>query len=182
MKWIFQGYPYFINAKLPRTFFFKGLLRYKAISLFFLSFLIAWATQAQNPIATENALPGNPSSQWDISGAGDPTIQGFATEISVNKGSTVNFKINVTGTNKNFSINIYRLGYYQGNGARLISNLGTFTGVTQPSPSINASVGLVDCGNWSQSPVGRFLPVRFPVFILQNLPAAITADQAISFL
>ena len=126
-------------------------VRAKISFLFFSVFFITWATQAQNPIATENALPGNPSSQWDISGAGDPTIQGFATEISVNKGSTVNFKINVTGTNKNFSINIYRLGYYQGNGARLISNLGSFTGVTQPSPSINASVGLVDCGNWSQS-------------------------------
>ena len=37
-----------------------------------------------NPIEAENCLAGNPASQWDISGAGDSTIQGFATDISVN--------------------------------------------------------------------------------------------------
>ncbi len=38
-----------------------------------------------NPIVAENCLPGNPPSQWDVSGAGDPSIQGFATQISVNR-------------------------------------------------------------------------------------------------
>src|SRR4030095_11172033 len=38
------------------------------------------------PIVAENALTGNPASEWDVSGAGDPTIQGFATDISVNVG------------------------------------------------------------------------------------------------
>src|SRR4030095_7003707 len=46
-----------------------------------------------NPIVCENALPGNPYTEWDISGAGNPNIQGFATDISVNKGETVRFKI-----------------------------------------------------------------------------------------
>ena len=32
-----------------------------------------------NPITAENCLTGNPASEWDISGAGDATIQGFAT-------------------------------------------------------------------------------------------------------
>jgi hypothetical protein len=32
-------------------------------------------------------------SEWDVSGAGDPSIQGFATDISVNKGETVSFKV-----------------------------------------------------------------------------------------
>src|SRR5580704_1303979 len=45
-----------------------------------------------NAIEAENCLPGNPPSQWDVSGAGDPTIQGFATDISVNLGQTINFK------------------------------------------------------------------------------------------
>ena len=49
---------------------------------------------AQNPIAIENALPGNPASEWDISGAGDLSIQGFPTSISVNHGNTINFKVN----------------------------------------------------------------------------------------
>ena len=37
-----------------------------------------------NEIVAENCLPGSPPSVWDVSGAGDPNIQGFATEISVN--------------------------------------------------------------------------------------------------
>lgn len=104
----------------------------------------------QNPIVVENALPGNPKTEWDISGAGDLSIQGFATDISVNKGGTIRFKIDVDPVTT-YTIRIYRLGYYQGNGARLITNLGTFNGVAQPSPSTNSTTGLVNCNNWSES-------------------------------
>ena len=151
MKWIFQGYPYYVNTKLPDFSLFQVWFRNKAVILIFLSFLLSWSVQSQNSIVTENALTGNSSSEWDVSGAGDLSIQGFATDISVNKGSTVRFKVNVTGASTNYSIRIYRLGYYQGNGARLITNLGTFAGVSQPSPITEASTGMVDCGNWSES-------------------------------
>ena len=52
-----------------------------------------------NPIVCENSKTGNPSSEWDISGAGSTSIQGFATDISVNRGQTVRFKINTTAIN-----------------------------------------------------------------------------------
>ncbi|HEY1007273.1 MAG TPA: N,N-dimethylformamidase beta subunit family domain-containing protein, partial [Sphingobacteriaceae bacterium] len=106
--------------------------------------------RAQNPIITENSLPGNPKSEWDITGAGDMAIQGFATDMSVNKGSTVRFKIDVQA-NTTYSIRIYRLGYYQGNGARRVDQLGPFNGIRQPSPVSQSSTGLVDCGNWTES-------------------------------
>lgn len=108
-------------------------------------------TSAQNPIVTENALPGNPASEWQISGAGDLSIQGFATDISVNKDQTVHFKIKTTATD--YSIDIYRLGYYNGDGARKVGT-GQVTATlpqTQPSPLTDAITGLVDCGNWSES-------------------------------
>jgi len=38
----------------------------------------------RNPIEAENCLPGNPSSQWYVVGAGSTNIQGFTTDISVN--------------------------------------------------------------------------------------------------
>ena len=72
-------------------------------------------------IACENTLPGDPPSDWQVSGAGDPTIQGFATSISVNVGETVYFKINTPAAS--YHIDILRLGYYQGNGARLIASI-----------------------------------------------------------
>ena len=80
--------------------------------------------QAQtNPIVSENMLAGSPQSEWDIVGSGDPTIQGFATDISVNKGSIVNFKIKLDPNASDYIIDIYRLGYYQGDGARKVASV-----------------------------------------------------------
>src|SRR4051812_5180530 len=76
-----------------------------------------------NAIVAENCLPGNPASQWDIPTAdgGDLSLQGFATDISVNKGETVHFKINSTASA--YTIDIYRIGYYGGSGARKIDSV-----------------------------------------------------------
>lgn len=113
-------------------------------------FGLSISMHAQNEIVQENQLPGNPSSEWDISGAGDLSIQGFATDISVNRGGRIHFKINVTD-GASYTIKIYRLGYYAGKGARLIDDLGTYTGQQQLSPIVQSAVGLVDCGNWDES-------------------------------
>ncbi len=53
-------------SRILRTRPFWMQLLFPLIAL--LSFFFA---SAQNPIVTENALPGNPSSEWQISGAGD---------------------------------------------------------------------------------------------------------------
>ena len=104
-----------------------------------------------NPIESENCLPGNPDSQWDVSGAGDPTIQGFATDISVNAGQTISFKINTDASV--YTIEIYRMGYYAGMGARLITILKPTATLPQVQSSCfsDATTGLVDCGNWAVS-------------------------------
>lgn len=100
----------------------------------------------------ENQLAGTPQSIWRIApGKDSTTIQGFTTAISTNLGGTVQFKIdNLTG-NPNYQIDIYRLGYYGGDGARLITSLQhqAATSVVQPNPLTDASTGLVDAGNWS---------------------------------
>src|SRR5436305_11881831 len=103
-----------------------------------------------NPIVAENLLPGTPQSVWDVPGAGDPTIQGFASDISVNQGQTIGFKINDTARAP-YHIDIYRLGYYEGLGARLVSTISAAQtqGVVQPSPKFDPATALVDAGNWS---------------------------------
>src|ERR1700741_544631 len=111
-----------------------SVCRKKLLTLFPALAFAVITTHAQNPIVTENALAGTPKSTWDVSGAGDLSIQGFATDISVNKGQTIHFKIE-TSPAANYTITIYRLGYYQGNGARLIASLGTFSGIVQPNGS-----------------------------------------------
>jgi methionine-rich copper-binding protein CopC len=110
------------------------------------------APVASNPITIENALAGTDSSIWDISGAGDSTLQGFATDISVNVGQTISFKIKDTSLAQ-YHIEIYRMGYYGGKGARLITTISSSQTLrqTQPAPLTDAATGLVDCGNWAVS-------------------------------
>jgi N,N-dimethylformamidase beta subunit-like, C-terminal/Domain of unknown function (DUF4082)/Bacterial Ig-like domain/Bacterial Ig domain len=100
-------------------------------------------------IACENSLPGSPSSEWQISGSGSANLQGFSTDISVDVGSTIGFKIDTTLSS--FLIDIYRIGYYGGDGARKVASLGTVNGTNQPNCQTQSSTGLIDCGNWSQS-------------------------------
>ena len=104
-----------------------------------------------NPIEAENCLPGNPSSQWDVSGAGDLTIQGFATDISVNVGGTIYFKIQTDA--HAYSIDIYRVGYYGGMGARQVASISPSVPLPQSQPACvtDTTVELTDCGNWAIS-------------------------------
>jgi hypothetical protein len=124
----------------------------KFIILFLFCVYAFNSTLSQNAIVTENLKTGVPATAWDIPGgtSGDLSIQGFATDISVNRGGTLTFKVDVnSGTDKVFDITIYRIGYYQGNGARLIADLGNFTGIAQNACGYNSTTGLTDCGNWT---------------------------------
>src|SRR5262245_44948723 len=104
-----------------------------------------------NPIVCENSKPGTPASQWDITGSGSSTIQGFATDISVNQGQTVAFKVKTPATS--YRLDIYRLGYYGGLGARLIATVQPSATLPQTQPACvkKSATGLTDCGNWGVS-------------------------------
>lgn len=105
---------------------------------------------AANPIVLENQLAGNPQSEWDIVGIGDTNIQGFSTDISVNVGQRVDFKIDDVVTAP-YRLDIYRMGFYAGLGARKVATVPSSQTlrVAQPAPLTNATTGLVDAGNWS---------------------------------
>ena len=118
--------------------------------------VVAAATTSCDPatsgvVVCENQQPGAPQAQWDVVGTGDSTLQGFATDISVNAGSTVRFKVKSTASA--YRVDIYRLGYYQGNGARLVTSFLPQAGYPQAQPACltDAASGLIDCGNWAES-------------------------------
>jgi hypothetical protein len=104
-----------------------------------------------NAIACENSKPGTDPSIWDIDGAGDDDIQGFATDISVNVGGTIQFKIDTSA--RAYTIDIYRTGWYQGLGARKIASVTPSASLPQKQPSCitDASTEIYDCGNWGVS-------------------------------
>src|SRR6185295_613713 len=104
-----------------------------------------------NAIACENSRTGDPKSEWDVVAGGDASIQGFATDISVNRGATVFFKVNTAAAA--YRLDIYRLGYYAGLGARRVATVNPSVALpqTQPACLSQPATGLIDCGNWNVS-------------------------------
>src|SRR3954471_22281330 len=109
------------------------------------------APASANAIVKENCQPGAPSSEWDVDGAGADSIQGFATDISVDQGGTVQFKVKTPATA--YRLDIYRMGWYGGDGARGVAPVrpGAELPQEQPACSTDAATGLVDCGSWAVS-------------------------------
>ena len=104
-----------------------------------------------NPISCENSKPGSPPSEWQVGNGADPSIQGFATQMSVAPGQAINFKIKTDASA--YRIDIYRLGYYDGDGARKWATITPSAALpqTQPACLFNSTTRLTDCGNWAVS-------------------------------
>ena len=123
----------------------------------------------ENRIQTENAITGTtnwmlfnpvtsgPSHGWPTNNADTtPEIQGFASATSANVGDTIDLYVDVRATNTpsatNFTLEIFRLGWYGGRGGRQMTwnDSGAKTNVMlashkQPVPKINSTNGLIDC-------------------------------------
>ncbi|GGJ20028.1 DUF4082 domain-containing protein [Neoroseomonas lacus] len=102
-----------------------------------------------NAIVLENMKQGTPQSVWDLLSGPSSDIEGFTTDISYDLGQTVSFKINTDSSN--YRVEIYRLGYYGGDGARLVDTINheAASATLQPTPLRDLDTGLVDAGNWS---------------------------------
>jgi hypothetical protein len=73
-----------------------------------------------NPIQVENAQQGTDHAQW-LPPAYPPTrIEGYASEVSVLPGEDVHFHVG-TDDGDRYRIEVYRLGWYGGSGARLVA-------------------------------------------------------------
>jgi len=111
----------------------------------------ARACSSGNAVVVENCYAGN--SGWDVQSPAAVTsggIEGYATATSINRGGSVGLKVN-TQNGATYRIEIYRTGYYGGNGARLFSVIRGLPGVLQPACPTDSSTGMVDCSSWSLS-------------------------------
>lgn len=119
------------------------------------------ASYHANIVAAENALTGTARATWDLATtgteiAGISTLQGFADGFTFNRDETVNFKI-AQSDGAGWSAQVYRLGYYGGNGARDYGTLtptGTQLTNSQAQPTSldadpNTTLKSSDCSNWS---------------------------------
>ncbi len=105
-----------------------------------------------NKVTCENSRPGTPQSVWGVPNHnGGSGIDGFATDISVNVGGTVHFKISTAAIA--YHADIYRVGYYGGAGARFMATIHPSVALPQAQPACltDTTTNLVDCGNWAES-------------------------------
>ena len=94
---------------------------------------------ASNPIPAENAKPG--ADDWQLTrvradkdGFRSPWIEGYCSKQSVKAGESIDIMVS-TDPPRRFEIELFRLGYYGGRGARFLKKLGPFEGQAQPVPA-----------------------------------------------
>jgi hypothetical protein len=72
-----------------------------------------------------------------------PSIEGYCSRTSVATGESVSFHVS-TNPASPFTIDLYRMGFYGGDGGRHMRRLGPFPGAVQPDPAIGPN-RLRDC-------------------------------------
>jgi hypothetical protein len=98
-------------------------------------------------VQKENARPG--TGDWVVSGHQVPrSIEGFADVTSAVAGTDVTLFVNTVSPT--FHVEAYRMGYYQGLGARLVWTSDEVSGVEQPPPTVTPGVSTVQCA-WAPS-------------------------------
>jgi hypothetical protein len=108
--------------------------------------LCAHRTYAQNYIQQENSKPG--TSEWQLASPSyaSGAIEGYASLTSVNRGGQIQLFVNTS--DPRYTIDLFRMGYYGGLGARRMMRSITMTGRTQPIPTPDPITGLIEC-NWT---------------------------------
>jgi Domain of unknown function (DUF4347)/Domain of unknown function (DUF4082) len=112
-------------------------------------FSLGTTIAAQNEIVLENQKTG--TSDWLVFDtlATNNEIAGYGDANSINKGQSLNLKVSLAQAGK-YNIDVYRLGYYNGDGGRLISSATGLNGVKQAAPTIDPTTKLVEY-NWNTS-------------------------------
>ncbi|MGB8854185.1 MAG: N,N-dimethylformamidase beta subunit family domain-containing protein [Pirellulales bacterium] len=97
------------------------------------------ATAAESPIVAENARPG--TRDWLLTnvkvddGRRSAAIEGYCSHTSIRAGETLSIFVSTRPVSR-FTLQIYRTGFYGGDGARLMADLGEFAGAEEPDPPL----------------------------------------------
>jgi hypothetical protein len=108
-----------------------------------------------SPIVLENQQLGSGNWQMGLSSSFRPAddtvkqIKGYASATSVNKGESITFYVTVTPA-QNYTMDVYRMGWYQGLLGRLMQSIPPLQGVQQPACPVDAGTGLIEC-DWTAS-------------------------------
>jgi len=93
-------------------------------------------------VAAENRKPG--TADWEIATpalAGE--IEGYASRTSVNGGESIDIFVSTKA--KRYTVDVFRMGWYGGLGARRVAGPIVRDGIAQDAPASDAATGLVEC-------------------------------------
>ncbi len=97
---------------------------------------------AQNVVQSENAKAG--TSNWQLTNpALNHEIEGYASLSSVNRGGNISFLVNTQ--DPSYQLDIYRMGWYGGAGAREVLGPVNVAGTSQTIPAPDPTTGIVEC-------------------------------------
>ena len=96
-------------------------------------------------VQKENAKTG--TSDWKLTNPGYAAgvIEGYASLTSVNRGGRIKFFVNTS--DPTYTLELFRIGYYQGLGGRRMTPPVRLTGTKQLMPAPDPTTGLIEC-NW----------------------------------
>ena len=98
-------------------------------------------------VIEENRRPGTDA--WRITDMPLGVIDGFADRTYAAVGDTVSLALSTDAPQ--FRVEAYRMGYYQGSGARLVWHSDELPSAVQPPCPVTGGIKMVSCENWSPS-------------------------------
>lgn len=122
------------------------------LSLLFLQlFFLTNSGYAADSVAVENAKSG--TTDWQLANevcdyplnCSRAEIEGYASRTSVNQGEQIDFFVS-TSVATQYTLKIFRIGWYQGLGGRLFAGPVSLSGYPQAVPAPDAT-GMIEC-NW----------------------------------
>src|SRR5947207_3250092 len=93
-------------------------------------------------VSAENGKPG--TADWEIATpALEREIEGYASRTSVNGGEAIDVFVSTRA--KRYTVDVFRMGWYGGLGARRVAGPIVRDGIVQDTPAPEPATGLVEC-------------------------------------
>jgi hypothetical protein len=100
-----------------------------------------------NPVVAENLRVG--TVDWQLTRpARNREIEGYAGATSIDRGERIELFVHTAAPT--YTLEVFRMGWYDGLGARRVFGPVTLQGTQQPMPATDPETGLVDCA-WKSS-------------------------------
>ncbi|HEX4752855.1 MAG TPA: PKD domain-containing protein [Solirubrobacterales bacterium] len=105
-----------------------------------------------NPVLNENNCMGAGSTAWKLTNYDPDGITGYATQGSVNLGSSVTLRLAAPGGNDKAEVTVFRMGWYGGTGGRLVYTAKSVSVTNnRQCEAPDEETGYWSCGNWDNT-------------------------------